>query len=385
MALETIPPKAVILAAGRGERLRPPTDGLPKPMLPIGGRPLLEHLLAILVAADVREVAINLHHRPEAVYSYLGDGSQLGLRVLYSQEETLLGTAGALRRLEHFLDRTFFVLYGDVLSGLDLRRLAEFHRQRGGALTMALYREKDLARCGVAEVEPGGRIRRFVEKPKEALSSPWAAAGVRVMEPWVLRFIPEGFSDLGGDLFPRLVELGVPMFGYRCCGYFLDIGSPERYRKAQADAARGLVRLLALPVQQAGLNGGYVRLLTPPESRLVAATERARSIGGEEISEEDGKIVFGRFLGVSSGQEKALQIEYVSPTVVDTEPGCQEYRLFIQKQPGQQVLPATVRVVPPSGMKIRSVVVDGDAYPADSEIALVLEHDWTLESEPGPA
>ena len=263
MALETIPSKAVILAAGRGERLRPLTDGLPKPMLPIGGWPLLEHLLALLVAAGVREVAINLHHRPEAVRTYLGDGSRLGLRVLYSQEEALLGTAGALRRLEHFLDRTFFVLYGDVLCNLDLRRLAEFHRQRGGALTMALDREKHLARCGVADVGPGGRIRRFVEKPKEALSSPWAAAGVLVVEPWLLRFIPGGFSDLGGDLFPRLVELGLPIFGYRCCGHFLDIGSPERYREAQADAARGLVRLLALPawqaglpVRQAGLNGG---------------------------------------------------------------------------------------------------------------------------------
>jgi mannose-1-phosphate guanylyltransferase len=256
VAIETSPTKAVILAAGRGERLRPLTDGLPKPMLPIGGRPLLEHLLALLALAGVREVALNLHHRPEAVRAYLGEGSRLGLRVLYSEEETLLGTAGALRRLEQFLDRTFFVLYGDVLSNLNLRRLADFHRRRGGALTMALHRQKDLGRCGVAEVEAGGRIRRFVEKPKESLGSPWAAAGVLVVEPSVLRFIPEGFSDLGADLFPRLVELNVPIFGYRCCGYFLDIGSPERYQKAQADVAQGLVRLLALPVRQAGPNGG---------------------------------------------------------------------------------------------------------------------------------
>jgi len=385
VALETIAPKAVILAAGRGKRLRPLTDGLPKPMLPIGGRPLLEHLLAHLVEAGVREVAINLHHRPEAVRSYLGDGSRAGLRVLYSQEETLLGTAGALRRLEHFLDRTFFVLYGDVLSGLDLRRLAEFHRQRGAALTMALCLEEDLARCGVADVGPGGRIHRFVEKPKEAPTSPWAAAGALVMEPWVLRFVPEGFSDLGGDLFPQLVEQGVPVFGYRCSGYFLDIGSLARYRKAQTDVARGLVRLLALPVQHAGPNGGCVRLLTPPEGRLVAATERGRGTGVDEISEEGGRIVFGRFSALPSGQEKALQIGYVSPTIVDAEPGYREYQLLIQKQPGQQVLPTTVRVVPPAGMKIRSVVVDGDAYAADSEIALVLERDWTSESEPGPA
>ena len=181
------------------------------------------------------------------------------------------------------------------------------------------------------------------------------------------------------------MEQGVPVFGYRCPGYFLDIGSPARYGKAQTDVARGLVRLLALPVQQAGLNGGCVRLLTPPEGRLVAATERGRSTGVGEISEEGGRIVFGRFSALPSGQEKALQIEYVSPTIVDAEPGYREYQLLIQKQPGQQVLPTTVRVVPPAGMKIRSVVVDGDAYATDSEIALVLEHDWTSESEPGPA
>lgn len=246
MALGVVPPKAVILAAGRGERLRPLTAGIPKPMLPIGGQPLLEHLLALLVEAGVGEVAINLHHRPEAIRSYLGNGSQFGLRVVYSQEEILLGTAGALGRLRSFLDRTFFVLYGDVLSNLDLRRLAEFHRQRGGALTMALYRESDPGRCGVAELDVGGRINRFVEKPAEPPRWAWAAAGGLVMEPWCLRFLPEGFSDLGGDLFPRLVKLGVPMYGFRCGGYFLDIGSPERYRRAQEDAARGVVRLLTL-------------------------------------------------------------------------------------------------------------------------------------------
>jgi len=255
MALDSLPSKAVILAAGRGERLRPLTDGLPKPMLPIGGRPLLEHLLASLVEAGVREVAINLHHRPEAVRAYLGDGSRLGLRVVYSHEETLLGTAGALRRLETFLDSAFFVLYGDVLSNLDLRRLAAFHRERGGALTMALYREEDAGRCGVAEVEPGGRIRRFVEKPAEPSGSSWAAAGALVMEPWALRFLPEGFSDLGADLFPRLLELDIPIYGCRCTGYFLDIGSPERYRRAQEDAARGLVRLLSVPARQVSVAG----------------------------------------------------------------------------------------------------------------------------------
>jgi hypothetical protein len=130
-----------------------------------------------------------------------------------------------------------------------------------------------------------------------------------------------------------------------------------------------------------GTYGGYVRLLTPLGSRLGAVTEGGRNIGLEEISEEGGKTVFGRFFALPSGREKALQIEYVAPTIVDVGPDRWEYRLFIQKQPGQQALRATVRVVPPEGMKISSVLANSDARPPGSDIVLVLERDWALEFE----
>lgn len=142
-----------------------------------------------------------------------------------------------------------------------------------------------------------------------------------------------------------------------------------------------LVRRLML----GGTYGGYVRLLTPLGSRLIAVTERGRNIGLEEISEESGKTVFGRFFALPSGRGKALQIEYVAPTIVDVGPDDWEYRLFIQKQPGQQALPVIIRVVPPDGMEIRSIVANKDAYPLGSEITLVLERDWTLEFKLGPA
>lgn len=142
-----------------------------------------------------------------------------------------------------------------------------------------------------------------------------------------------------------------------------------------------LVRRLML----GGTYGGYVRLLTPSVSRLVSATERGQSIGVEEISEERGKSVFGRFFALPSGQEKALQIEYVSPTIVDIGPDRWEYRLFIQKQPGQQTIPAEVRVVPPDGMKITSATANGDSHPVGEEMTVTLDHDWTLEFELAPA
>jgi hypothetical protein len=142
-----------------------------------------------------------------------------------------------------------------------------------------------------------------------------------------------------------------------------------------------LVRRLML----GGTYGGYVRLLTPSASRLVSATERGRSIGVDEISEEGDKTVFGRFFALPSGQEKSLEIEYTSPTIVETGPGRWLYRLLIQKQPGQQTIPAAVRVVPPDGMKITSVTANGDSCPVDEEMTVSLDHDWTLEFELAPA
>jgi len=142
-----------------------------------------------------------------------------------------------------------------------------------------------------------------------------------------------------------------------------------------------LVRRLML----GGTYGGYVRLLTPSASRLVSATERGQSIGVEEIAEEGDKTVFGRFFALPSGQEKALQIEYVSPTIADVGPDHWQYRLLIQKQAGQQAIPAAVRVVPPSGMKITSATANGDSYPVGEEMTVTLDHDWTLEFELAPA
>lgn len=134
-----------------------------------------------------------------------------------------------------------------------------------------------------------------------------------------------------------------------------------------------------------GTYGGYVRLLTPPESRLLAITAEGRSIGPEEISEEGGKTVFGRFFALPSGAEKAIEIEYVATTVVDMGPDQWEYRLFIQRQPGQQALPVRLHVVPPAGMEIRSIVANGDAHPLGLEIALALDRDWSLEFKLAPA
>lgn len=239
--------KALILAAGEGTRLRPLTLERPKPMLPIGDRPLLEILLRLLARHGVRDVAINLHYKPDVVTAYFGDGSRWGIHLTYSYEESILGTAGAVRRLQPFFDEPFYVLYGDVLTDLDLTALAGFHRARQSLLTAALYRVPRPWECGIVDLDCEGRIRRFVEKPpRDQVFSDLANAGIYVMEPALITHIPpDTFYDFGRDLFPRLLDLGVPMYGYPIgpADYVLDIGSPDKYEQANRDWAKGRVCL----------------------------------------------------------------------------------------------------------------------------------------------
>lgn len=241
--------KAMILAAGEGRRLRPLTRDIPKPMLDLCGRPLIAYLLDLLRLHGVREIAVNLHHRPQVIQSYLGDGSRSGVRIVYSREDVLLGSAGAVKKLREFFDDTFFVLYGDVLTDVDLSALAAFHRCQGAILTMALYRTEEPTRCGIADVDDGGRVWRFLEKPApEQVFSHWANAGVYVVEPSVLNLIPEDlFFDFGTHVIPLLLREQAVVGGYVDSAYFLDIGSPERYRQAQRDLVLGKIKSAVCP------------------------------------------------------------------------------------------------------------------------------------------
>jgi NDP-sugar pyrophosphorylase family protein len=219
--------------------MHPLTLSCPKPMLQVGGRPALNYLLDLCRAHDVREVAINLHHCAEAIPAHLGDGSALDMAVHYSREPVLLGSAGALRPLRSFLDRPFFVLYGDILTTLDLSAMARFHHTHGGLGTIALYRVPDPERCGLIETAAAGRIVRFVEKPAPGqVFTNLVNAGVYLLDPAVLAHLPETMPyDFGRDFFPRLLAAGVPLYGYplRDDEYLLDIGTPENYARAQEE------------------------------------------------------------------------------------------------------------------------------------------------------
>lgn len=232
--------KAMILAAGAGTRLRPHTDLVPKPMLPVGGRPTLEWIVRWLARHGVGDIVINLHHRPEPVLAHFGDGERFGVRLTYSIEETLLGTAGGLKRVGHLFDEAFVVVYGDVLTDLDLTALAAFHRaQEGGPhVTLSLYEASNPWECGVIALDARQRVVRFVEKPpRSQVFSTLVSAGVLVMDPGILRHVPEAPSDLGRDVLPALLQSAVAVYGQPITrgAYLVDMGTPENYARAQRE------------------------------------------------------------------------------------------------------------------------------------------------------
>lgn len=230
-----IPKRALLLSAGRGERLRPLTDDLPKTMVPVGGRPLLEYHVVLLHHLGIREIAVNLHHRPDVVRSYFGDGAAWGVRITYSLEEELLGTAGAAKRLEEFLGAgRFLVVYGDNLFDYDLKPLLTLHEQSGAVTTMGLFEGPDPTAGGIAALGRDGRVTRFLEKPRpQEVWSRLVSAGIYVMEPEVLQLIPsDRCCDLGREILPALIESGMPVYGLQLEGTLLGVDTPDLYRAA---------------------------------------------------------------------------------------------------------------------------------------------------------
>jgi len=213
----SLPSQAMILAAGAGTRLRPITEDIPKCMVPIGGKPLLEHTIRHLRAFGVTDLVINLNYLPDRVTDYFGDGSAWDVKLTYSYEAEALGTAGGVKHGADHFRGPFFVWYGDNLSRCDLGRLYAFHRDRGGVASMALFDREDVTASGIVGLDERDRITRFLEKPRpEQVFSHWVSAGILVLEPTVLDAIAaDGPSDFGRDVFPDLLGRGEALYGYR--------------------------------------------------------------------------------------------------------------------------------------------------------------------------
>lgn len=238
--------KAMILAAGLGTRLRPLTNTIPKPLLPVGGTPLIVWNLLVLKRHGFHEVVINLHHLGPMIEQALGNGSKFGLRIIYSKEPMILGTGGGIKQAEpHFSGEPVLVLNGDTLFELDLEALCSFHRARNAAATLVLREDPDAARWGLVEVGADDQIMRITGR---GLSSPVPTtprmfAGVHILNSRLLRNVPKGVASSIIDPYVAAIERGESVLGYDLKGYWSDVGTAERYAQAEQDARAGLIRL----------------------------------------------------------------------------------------------------------------------------------------------
>ncbi|MCW2279298.1 nucleotidyltransferase family protein [Heliophilum fasciatum] len=232
--------KAVIMAGGLGTRLRPLTDKMPKPMVPILGRPAMEYALLLLKAHGITDIAATLCYYPDLIKEYFGDGSRFGVNLRYFVETEPLGTAGSVKQAKDFLDDTFFVISGDGITDINLTEVANQHQASGAKASMALTTVEDPTQFGIVITDESDKIVRFIEKPKQdEVFSNTINTGIYVLEPEIFQYIPDGFYDFSKNLFPKLMEKNVPFYGFKSDGYWKDIGTLEQYRQVQIDLENG--------------------------------------------------------------------------------------------------------------------------------------------------
>jgi mannose-1-phosphate guanylyltransferase/phosphomannomutase len=233
------------MAGGEGTRLRPLTSNQPKPMVPVCGKPCMEHIIELLRTHGFKDVVVTVAFLPQAIRSYFGDGENMGMRIEYSVEESPLGTAGSVRLAAGKLDDTFLVISGDALCDIDLTKLVEFHKEREASVTIGLKSVENPLEFGIVVTDSEGRVERFLEKPSWGqVFSDTINTGIYVLEPEVLNHVPTDRPyDFSKELFPLLLEMGRPIYGLPLEGYWQDIGDLDQYRQANFDALDGRVNL----------------------------------------------------------------------------------------------------------------------------------------------
>ncbi|NMB13136.1 MAG: NTP transferase domain-containing protein [Firmicutes bacterium] len=280
--------KAVIMAGGQGSRLRPLTCDLPKPMVPVANRPMMEYVIRLLCHHGLQDIAITTCYLPERIEEYFGDGAAWGARLHYAVEDRPLGTAGSVKNVAGDLDETFLVISGDGLTDFDLQAAIAYHREKQALATLVLTRVMSPLEYGVVFTNQAGQIERFLEKPSWGeVFSDTVNTGIYVLEPKVLSMIPFGTPfDFSRDLFPLLLQNGEPLYGYVADGYWSDIGNLEEYLQSHLDLLTGKVKATIPGSPREGIwieTGAWVHpeaVLEPPVVLgKMCRVERDASVG----------------------------------------------------------------------------------------------------------
>jgi mannose-1-phosphate guanylyltransferase/phosphomannomutase len=297
--------KAVIMAGGFGTRIQPLTGSMPKPMIPLFNRPIMLHIVELLKKHDVTDLVLLLYHQPYYIKSFFRDGSDFGVRITYVTPIADMGTAGAVKAAEKYLDERFLVISGDLLTDFNLKKIIDFHCDNKAKATITLTSVKDPLQFGVVITDKEKRITQFLEKPGwgEVISDT-INTGIYVLEPEILRYIPEGENfDFSQDLFPLMLKKKDALFGVTAKGYWRDIGNTDSYREACHDIFRGRINL-KIDEQKQDFVGKDLRIGADVKLEHAAGLEGTVVIGDNsqvlgEVRIKDS--VIGRNCTIESG------------------------------------------------------------------------------------
>ena len=277
--------QAVIMAGGFGTRLRPLTNNIPKPMVPILNKPILEHIINLLKLHGIRDYVVLLFFMPDKIKDFLGDGRKFGVRIRYVVPTEDYGTAGAVKLSEKYIDDNFIVISGDVLTDFNLSAIASFHESRDTTATISLYSSKNPLQFGIVLTDDKQRIVRFLEKPSSSeVFSDTINTGIYFFKKSIFNYIPAGENfDFSKDLFPRLLKEKIPIFGYKTPGYWRDVGNLEEYIDANMDALKGKLDHL----ESYGKLGSCIS----PKANISKDSVIESSIIGSGVKIESGAVV----------------------------------------------------------------------------------------------
>ena len=238
--------KAVVMAGGEGTRLRPLTSSRPKPLVPILNKPCMQHTIELLKRYGITDIVVTLYYLADEIEGYFGDGSELGVNLIYTVEDTPLGTAGSVKKAEEYLkDDTFIIVSGDALTDLDVEKALAFHKEKQSVATLVLQHVDNPLEFGVVITDDNGRIRRFLEKPSWGeVFSDTVNTGMYILEPSIFEYMQHDKNyDWSQDIFPQILAEEKPMFGYVLGEYWTDVGSLQQYRQAQYEMLGGMTKL----------------------------------------------------------------------------------------------------------------------------------------------
>ncbi len=290
--------KAMILAAGFGTRLRPLTHKVPKPMVPIMNRPILEHTIHLLRSHGIKDITVNLHHLPEIIQQHFGDGKDFGVQLHWSHEPEILGTAGGIKKAQPFLDgESFLVINSDVVVDIDLSKVLAFHKAQGSALTLVVREGDSPEQCDPIEVDADDRIVHMVGASSMNMPDDTTRVlftGIQVMEPEIFNRIPENkFYGTTTDVFPGMLEDGLPMFAYWHQGYWKDVGTIQSYLDVHKDLLDGRMTGGLLIENSNPVNGHITQPVLIGENCKIANTAKTGpyTVLGDNCTVDDHAVI----------------------------------------------------------------------------------------------